>query len=298
MRSRAAVAVSSLVAATAATGSPMKRTLSTQSACSSCDTGRIPNGIGRSFPVSTACTPSSARAALASIDTTRACGCVARSSLQYSMRGNARSSANLVVPVTFATASILRRAVPIMRRSDGLRAIERLTRWFRALSTHPCRSELDRFIDLDVARAAAEIARQRVLDFVACGLGIAGEQGLGGQQKCRRAISALGSAQIGKRLLQGMQLPGARHPLDCSDTVTRACKAEHETGQHRRSIEQHGTGPAFSQLAAVLGAGEPEIFAQHFEQRLVRREGDLRALAVDRESDHGLGFVAHGHCLI
>ena len=57
MRSQASAAVSSSMAATAATGSPTKRTRSGQSACSSCEMGRMPNGMGRSRPVSTATTP-------------------------------------------------------------------------------------------------------------------------------------------------------------------------------------------------------------------------------------------------
>src|SRR2546426_8452613 len=192
MRSSAAVAVSSVVAATAATGSPMKRTLSTQRVCSSCETGRIPNGIGRSGPVSTACTPSSCFARVTSIDTMRAWGWVLRSSLQYSMRGKARSSANRVAPVTFATASTFRIALPIIRRSDGrtvgrsdtfLPAIKRFASWFGLFPTHAGRGQLYRFIDLDIAGAAAEVAGERVLDVVAGRVRIGFEQRLGGQEE-------------------------------------------------------------------------------------------------------------------
>src|SRR6266699_1576079 len=49
-----------------------------------------------------------------STDTIFACGCVLRSSLQYSVRGNARSSAKRVAPVTFATASTFRIAFPMI----------------------------------------------------------------------------------------------------------------------------------------------------------------------------------------
>src|SRR5438876_4530169 len=163
MGSTAAVAISSLVAATAATGSPINRTLSRQSACSSWDTGRIPNGIGRSCPVRTACTPSSCRAAVVSTETILACGCVLRSSLQYNMRGNDRSSANRVPPVNFATASTLRSAVPMIRR---LSAIQRFPGGLCDFPPHPRRGQLDGFIDLDVAGAAEEVAGQRVLDIV------------------------------------------------------------------------------------------------------------------------------------
>ena len=74
---------------TAATGSPTKRTLSRQSACSSWLTGRMPYGIGKSLPVSTRCTPGCAqRARRRRCATMRACGTVERSSLQCTMRGS------------------------------------------------------------------------------------------------------------------------------------------------------------------------------------------------------------------
>src|SRR5882672_9414009 len=184
IRSRAAVAVSSLVAATAATGSPTKRTLSRQSACSSCETGRMPNGIGRSLPVRTAMTPASRSAALVSTRRILAWGSVLRSSLQYNMRGNVRSSANFVTPVTFATASILRRALPMTLNAA------------KGCPSHALGGQLDRFVDLDVAGAAAEVAGEGVLDFVASRLGVRSEQGFGGEEKRGRAVAALRGPQV------------------------------------------------------------------------------------------------------
>ena len=58
---------------------------------------------------------------------------------------------------------------------------------------------------------------------------------------------------------------------------------QRETGEHRRAIHEHRAYAAFAQLAAVLGAGEREILAQHLEQRLVGRESDLAAFAVHDE---------------
>jgi hypothetical protein len=95
-----------------------------------------------------------------------------------------------------------------------------------------------------------------------------------------------------------MQFPGAGHPFDRPHVATRARKAEHETGKHGRSIEQHGARAAFAQLAAVLRARKSKVFAEHFEQRLVRSERDLGALTVYREADLGLRFVARGHDVI
>src|SRR5712692_6025667 len=196
IRSSAAVAISSLTAATAATGSPTKRTLSSASACSSWLTGRMPKGIGRSAPVSTAFTPCKASALEPSTERMRACGCGLRSSLQKSMRGRNKSSANLVTPVTFAVASSLRWALPIIRRTEGGTdgggggggpdaglwfsfrsfpppvafllevAIQRLWCRRRVLAPQACCRQFHCLVDLDVAGAAAQVAGQRLLDLL------------------------------------------------------------------------------------------------------------------------------------
>src|SRR5947209_656911 len=190
IRSSAAVATSSLPAATAATGSPTKRTLSSASACSSWLTGRMPNGIGRSWPVSTAFTPGNVRARDVSMAVMRAWGWGLRSSLADRRRGRNRSSENLGTAV------------------------------------------------------------------------------------------------------HRVELPAHRHPLDGLHAPPGAREAEHEAGEDRLAVHQHGAGTALAQLTAVLRAGEPEVLAQHFKQRLVRREGDLDRLAVQIEADLNFG-VGH-----
>src|SRR5690349_7045084 len=104
------------------------------------------------------------------METMRAWGCGLRSSLAYSMRGKNRSSANFVTPVTLAVASTLRSALPTtakaaVGRSGGraarllLDAIQRLRSWRRWFTAHAGRGQFDRFVDLDVAGAAAQVAR-------------------------------------------------------------------------------------------------------------------------------------------
>src|SRR5690348_12122012 len=303
MWSRAAVAASSVVAATAATGSPTKRTLSRASACSSWLTGRIPNGIGRSRPVSTAFTPGTASACDVSIETMRAWGCGLRSSLAYSMRGKNRSSANFVTPVTLAVASTLRSALPTtakaaVGRSGGRAvrllpdAIQRLRSWRRWFTAQARRGQFDRFVDLDVAGAAAQVARQCLLDVVSSRLRIGYEQCLGSEQKRRRAVAALRRAELRERVLQRVQPTAGGHSLDRLHTAAGAGEAQHQTRQHRGAVEQHGAGAALSQLAAVLRAREAQVLAQHLEQRFVRREGDFDGLAIELEGDLRLG-VGH-----
>src|SRR3989449_1826596 len=315
IRSSAAVAISSLLAATAATGSPTNRTLSSARACSSWLTGRMPKGIGRSRPVSTACTPSSARARETSMRRMRACGWVERSTLANSMRGRNRSSANLVTPVTFAVASTLRNAFP-MRRKDGRTegatmagscipfpsfrlsvafllpaAIERLRCRLCRLTSQASRGQFDGLVDLDVAGAAAQVARERRLDLPAVRSRVVAQQRKGGEQERRGAVAALRRAQLGERVLQRVQLPARGHPLDGLHSAPSARLAEHEAGQHGPVVQQHGAGAAFAQLATVLRSGEAEVLAQHFEQRLVGGKRDLGRLAVEVERDLDLGHT-------
>src|SRR3989454_1126498 len=287
IRSRAAVATSSLTAATPATGSPTKRALSSASACSSWLTGRIPNGIGRSFPVSTALTPGRARACAASTRTMRACGCGLCSSLLYSMRGRERSSANFVTPRTLAVASTLRSAFPTTRRAVGRsaaflpRAIQRLPCRLCALTPQTGRGQLHRLVDLDVAGAAAEVARQGLLDLVAVGARVVGEEGVGGEEEGWGAVAALGGAQHREGFLQRVEPAALRQPFHRLHAAALAREAEHQARQHGRAVEQHRARSALTQFAPVLRASEGEILPQHLEQRLVRSEGDLdRAQAV------------------
>src|SRR2546422_7591083 len=126
----------------------------------------MPKGIGRSFPVSTAFTPDALAARAVSIERMRAWGWGLRSSLAKSIRGRNRSSANRVTPVTFAVASTLRWAFPTTRSPEDFLpdAIQGLRRRLRVLSAHASRRQLDGFVDLDVTGAAAEVARERLLE--------------------------------------------------------------------------------------------------------------------------------------
>src|SRR5579863_9087404 len=115
------------------------------------------------------------------------------------------SSAYFVSPVHFAVASTLRKGLPTTRRPAGLLpllpAINTLLGSFCRLAGHPCGSQLHCFVDLDVARATANVSRQSRLDLIARRPRNLLQQGFGGQEHSRRAISALRGAQIGKRCL-------------------------------------------------------------------------------------------------
>src|SRR5438034_7346118 len=189
----------------------------------------MPNGIGRSFPVSTAFTPGTPAARDVSIERTRAWGWGLRSSFAKSIRGKKRSSANRVTPVTFAVASTLRWALPTTRKPAALLpdTIQGLRCRLRVLPAHASRRQLDRFVNLDIAGTAAEVARQCLLDVVSGGSGVGGEQRFGGEEKGRGTVAALGGAQLRKRLLQGLQPAARGHAFHRLHAAAYAGQANH-----------------------------------------------------------------------
>src|SRR5260370_14414961 len=217
------------------------------------------------------------------------------------MRGSDKSSANLVVPVTLAVASTLRSACPTTFKPSGApgrrgarpRAsappIQRLHTRRRILAAQPRRRELDRLVDLDVARAAAEVAGEGRLDVLARRSRIPGEQRFGCEEKGGRAVAALRGAQLGEGVLERMQCRAAGHAFHRAHPSPRAGEPQHQTGEDRRAVEHNGAGAALAQLAAVLRAREVQVLAQHLEQRLMRREGHLDGLAVQLERDLRFG---------
>src|SRR5260370_15360366 len=132
------------------------------------------------------------------------------------MRGRIRWSVMRVTPVAFSVGSSLRWAFPTTRNPMGFLpdAIQRLRRRARVLAAHACRRQLDGFIDLDVAGAAAKVAGQGLLDLVARRARARREQRLGGEQERRRAITALCRTHLGECFLEWMARAALPHALD------------------------------------------------------------------------------------
>src|SRR2546427_11168145 len=81
-----------------------------------------------------------------------------------------------------------------------------------------------------------------------------------------------------------MQLRAAAEAFDRFHRAGLALGGQHQAGKLRHAVDQHRAGAALAQLAAVLGAGEAEVLAQYFEQRLVAGAGQLDGFAVDAEA--------------
>ena len=146
---------------------------------------------------------------------------------------------------------------------------------------------LDRLDDLQIARAAAEIAGQRFADPLARRMRLAIEQRLGGDQNARRAVAALRGAAIGESSCSGCSAAVLARP---STVVTArpplsAASARHDSTGSPSTSTAHAPHSPSSQPCLV--PGELQILAQHFEQGLVVVDQHLDRLAVDgqRQSD-------------
>jgi hypothetical protein len=243
----------------------------------------MPNGIGSSEPTSVAETPGCAAARLASMLRMRAWGWGERSSRANNMRGRTRSSAKSVWPDTFAWASTLGRFCPMTLNwcfSAATHDLDVHRGRTELLSTHLRRRALDRFEDLDVARAAAEVPGGGLGDLLPRGARVAPQQRVRGQEETRNAVAALGRAELRERVLQGVEGALAGHALDRRDLAALAFDRQREARQDGQAADEDGAGAALAQLAAVFGAHEAEVLAEHLQQRVVDGGQDLAVLPV------------------
>ena len=220
------------------------------------------------------------------------------------------SSANRVWPVTFARASTLRRGTPITRSlslldfgasagvvresfSSGMRPPWLPVRALAAQFTLPhftflvCDLEhggFHGFENLQVAGAPAQVSGNRCANLIACGVRVLIQQSLGRDQDCRRAIAALRRSEIGKSILQGMQVSIFSKAFDGEYLPSATFEGQHQAGKHWLAVEKNGASAALSQFTAVFRAGMKEILAQYFQQSLIGREGDIGFFAIQRES--------------
>src|SRR5919106_290364 len=194
----------------------------------------------KSSRVTTALTPGSARALEVSIDLIRACGCGLLRTLPTSMPGKEKSAPKRARPVTLSTPSGLTGRVPIHFKAGWISSL------FSAVAMS-APSDVGGGVhhgahDLVVAGAAAEIAGQPVAHLGLAGVGIAVEQGFGGDQEPRRTDAALQRGMLQELHLQRVQLLAVRHALDGLDRAALGFRRQHQAGADQAVIQHHAAG--------------------------------------------------------
>src|SRR5581483_8041266 len=139
--------------------------------------------------------------------------------------------------------------------------------------------------DLHVARAAAEVAGERLADLVVRRARVAAQQVDGRDDEAGRAEAALHGAGVDERLLDGVELAAVREPLHRRHLVPVRLRGEHEARADEHAVEQHRARAALALLARVLRARQAELLAQRKEQRLALPAVGLARLAVDPDGD-------------
>ena len=81
-------------------------------------------------------------------------------------------------------------------------------------------------------------------------------------------------------LLQRVQVVAVGEALDRRDLEAVLRDGEQQAGVRAAAVDEHGARAALPVVAALLGPGEPEVLAQHVEER--RARVDLRAGARRR----------------
>src|SRR5438477_349991 len=104
-------------------------------------------------------------------------------------------------------------------------------------------------------------------------------------------------AELGEGDLQGMRIAAPCHAFHRHDVAALQVEGPRQAGEVRFAIDQHAAGRALAQLAAMLGAGESQVFAKNFEQRFVGQHHDRHVLAVDPQADGNLVRDRHAPTL-
>src|ERR1700688_2348406 len=122
----------------------------------------------------------------------------------------------------------------------------------------------DRFDDVVVAGAAADVAFELLADGVIVEIvALAAHDIDRGHDHAWRAIAALQTVVLAERLLHRMQLRLRRgEPLDRQHVGAFELQRQHGARLCSLAVDVHDAGAALRGVAADMGAGEPQVFAQ------------------------------------
>ncbi len=199
------------------------------------------------------------------METMRACACGERSTCTCSMSGITMSPAYLSRPETLLGASTRRTALPM--KSPCFRFSFREHGCRQAPVLHVAR-HLDRVENLLIARAAADVAAEPLLDLFPVGERVGAQRRSRRHHHARNAIAALAGAGLVEGALQHVQFASLGQRLDGLDLGPLRLGDRQQARLHQHAVDEHRAGAAFARAAAFLVAGEVQVVAQEVEQSL------------------------------
>src|SRR5215212_630497 len=140
-----------------------------------------------------------------------------------------------------------------------------MKRWaeptLRGRCLHRLRCRLDRFDNIDIARATAKVPRDGPADLELARAWIRLEQRDAGEHHPGGTEAALEAVLIPERLLDRVKGAVLFEAFDGADLAAVDLDGEDGTGLDRQVIQDDGTGAAATSVAANVGAGQAERLA-------------------------------------
>jgi hypothetical protein len=133
-----------------------------------------------------------------------------------------------------------------------------------------------------VARAAAQVAFERLAHFLLAGVRMALGEIHGVHHHARGAEAALQAVVLLEGCLHRVQRAvGLGEALDGEDVGPLRLHGEHRAGLHRLAVHVHGAGAALRGVAAHVRAGETQVLAEVGDEERARLDLPGDSLAVD-----------------
>ena len=144
---------------------------------------------------------------------------------------------------------------------------------------------MDRSPNPRIRSATANVARHRLVNIFIGRLRLIAQQHRRAHQLSRLAIAALRNILFQPRALQWIAQV-RRQPLDRRHEFPICPRNCRNTRAHRFSIDMHRACSALRHAAPIFCSGEPELFANHPQQRSGRINLEVDPFAIDGKSDH------------
>ncbi len=151
---------------------------------------------------------------------------------------------------------------------------------------------LDGGEDLDVAGATTQVAGEPDADLLLGRRGVAAQQRGGRHDHSRGAEPTLHATLVEQGLLQRMQLVADHHAFDGRDRSVGCLGGEVRARVDRLAVDQHHARAALAVVAALLGAGQTDLGAQHADEVAAGVDGHRVVDAVDVEVDRDVHDAA------
>src|SRR5215208_626138 len=157
--------------------------------------------------------------------------------------------------------------------------------WLNITASHLVRGARHRFDDPEIARAAAEVACERLAQLLLAGVGVLADERLHRHQKPGRAKAALKRMRLVEGALEGVWIAAVRESLDGAERTAVRLNRKHQAGPHRFTVELDGAGAAHTLLAADLRARQPGRVPDEVRQERPRLDVAFIGLAIDLHAD-------------